>query len=166
MSDDLFRPSVQRTLRSPARGRPWDKDYSVLVGLFGGVWALAAITLLNMHRLGMDARAQLARVLGSALVTWLVVSAVGITVIVMWGPDRFVVSRVRLAYRGAAMLLALLHLRWQLPGERRYELAHGDENYASLWIPGIAAVVGGTLLQDLGFGTVAMPLACALTDMP
>ncbi|MEO0604997.1 MAG: hypothetical protein AAF211_26435 [Myxococcota bacterium] len=166
MSDDLFRPSVEQTLRSPARRRPWDKDYSVLVGLFGGLWALAAVTLLNMHRLGMDARAQLARVLGSTVVTWLVVSAVGIALLVLWGPDRLLVSRIRLGYRFAAMLLALLHMRWQIPGERHYELAHGDESYASLWGPGIVAVIGGTLLQDLMFGTVAMPLAWTLVDEP
>ena len=143
---------------------PGTRDYAVWVAFVGGFWALAAVTLVNMHRLGMNARAEAPRVIGTAVGGFLLIGAVGVGAVWLWGMDRDLLRRVRFGFQLGAAALALLHTRWQLPAERRYEAVHGWENYGSLWGPGLVAVVLGTALQTVLHANLLIPLMQAMVD--
>jgi len=102
---------------------------------FGGVVAGTVISVLNAGRLGASPRRR-----------WLIagVGVVGLAVtvplVIVLYDDGEGRGAYRLAARVVAMLVYLVQARVLGPLDRAFQLRDGE--YASLWLPGLAAVVG------------------------
>lgn len=131
-SDDLLQPSVRQPRTTG--GQPWRLQSLGYLAFFGGVIAGTTMTFLNAGRLGASPRQR-----------WFVI-ALGILglavtiplVIAVYDPDD---GRVYRLVARVVAVLAYLGQAWLLrPLDRAFQLRDGD--YASLWVPGIAAVIG------------------------
>ena len=141
--DELFTPSLAGTRRAALEPgeRPWQLGSEFYVAFFGGVLAVTAIAWLNAGRLGLEpARRWLILGLGAAgLVVMLVVLAV-----LDFEPGR--------AYRFAGQITGVVvfggYYAIQKEADRVYStFAPDDEEYDSLWIPGLIAVIVGFIVQ-------------------
>jgi len=158
VTEDLFAPSLQDVPRlgPPAEGeRPWRLGSQFYVAFFGGALAVTAIASLNARRLGAPKETQ----------RWiLVLGAVGVvaSVIVSWALfGRDLGRSLRIAHRVVAVLLAGALYKVQQRPDRVYAFrAQGDddEQYDSLWVPGLVAALVGGLVQVgiLGLGILAL----------
>ncbi|MEO0603603.1 MAG: hypothetical protein AAF211_19345, partial [Myxococcota bacterium] len=158
-SDALFRPTVAQTMRRPGTPKPWYVASQFWLAFFGGMFALAAIAFLNTYRLAMRGSDRVWVVVWTVLVFAGVSLAVGAWV----GAGNEMPSRttLRIVYRGGALILYGLLARLQRTGARRYDyLASSDEeDYASLWVPGVlAAMVGGAVQGFVIASLVVVPL--------
>lgn len=132
--DDLLRPTLAQHAPPIAGGRrPWRLGSQVYVAFFGGPVAVTAIALLNARRLRLDRRASgLIAVCGVAGLVGTVVLALAVDDLPSAG--RRVVALV--AWGGMYLV--------QRTADRSFAFhAHDDEDYASLWLPGILAVIAG-----------------------
>lgn len=138
--DELLRPTLaDRSAPVAGAGRPWRLGSQVYVAFFGGVVAVAAVAGVNARRLGMD-RTALAVIAGLGLA-----GLTGTVVLTMAVDDLP-------AYGRRAVALAAWGGMWLLQRSRDRNFAYharDEEPYASLWLPGLAAVVVGGLLQGL-----------------
>lgn len=139
--DDLYAPTLGRVEPLEEGERPWRLNSQLWVGFFGGALAVTAIALLNGRRLGLE-RGRLGAIAGiglAALVGGLVVSAA------------FNLSGglFRIDSRATGVVAYLGQSALQRVGNRHYQVyrARNDEDYDSLWGPGLAAVFGLGLLQ-------------------
>jgi len=158
VTEDLFEPSLQEELRVRELGegeRPWRLGSQFYVAFFGGALAVTAIAWLNARRLGAPRETQ----------RWiLVLGAIGVlaSVAVSWmifGRD--LGRSLRIAYRVVAVLLAGALYKLQQRPDRVYAFrtpGDGDEQYDSLWGPGlVAAFVGGVVqVGILGVGILVL----------
>lgn len=137
MQDDLLRPSIDKDIDLSVR--PWRLVSQTYVAFFGGVIATTVIAYLNAGRLGVDAaKRRLILVTGA-------VSLVLAAVVFALVGEEGVTSGVRVAVRVVAVVCCLVQLRLQRPMDRAFQL-RGTE-YGSLWGAGIAAVIGGGLVE-------------------
>jgi hypothetical protein len=143
--EELLRPSIEAA--RPRTERPWDPSSQFYVAFFGGVLAVAGIALINARRLRLPAsRQRWMLAIGLAgLVVALVLAAV-----MPIDPDvgAFVNEgsrNIRLAGRVVAVAICLAFVKLQQPGDRLFRIQGGE--YASLWGPGILAVIVGGLAQ-------------------
>ena len=141
--DDLFAPTLGgRTTRREGSQRPWRLGSQVYVAFFGGALALTVIAAINAVKLGLDP-ARIAAIVVAGLLAFAGAIAAGVA---YDGSGRNVVVRLpALAAYGVAFLV-------QRQADRVYSWADDreeDEQYASLWVPGLAAVLAGGILQAL-----------------
>jgi len=138
--DELLRPTLaDRPAPVAGAEKPWRLGSQVYVAFFGGALAVAAVAVVNARRLGMD-RAALAVIAGLGL------AGLAGTVALATAVDDLP------AYGRRAVALAAWGGMWlaQRSCDRSFAYhARGEEPYASLWLPGLAAVVVGGLLQGL-----------------
>ena len=133
--DELLQPTV-----APARARPlpWRVQSQFWVAFFGGVPAVTAIALLNARRLGSSARKQ-----------WLILlvglAGVALFLAFLVLKDSSSKTLVRAAGRILAVAIFLVFAWIQRADDRHYQV-FGAGDYASLWGPGIAAVIGSIVL--------------------
>lgn len=143
--DDLLRPSLEDRTPPPTGGeRPWRLGSQVYVAFFGGPVAVTAVALLNAERLRLRPTASvLIAACGLAGLIATVVLAASIEDLPSYG-------------RRAVALAAWGGMWWaQRLADRTYGFhARDEEPYASLWIPGIAAVVLGNVVLVLLVGAV------------
>ena len=149
MPDELLRPTIGAGVDMSSR--PWRLMSQTYVAFFGGVIAVTVIAFLNARRLGVttDKRRVILLVGGAGLV----VAAVVITLLT---DDSTPASGLQVAIRFVAVVCCLAQLRIQRPMDRAFQLRGSD--YGSLWGPGIAAVLGGGVLEAVLLGVVAIAL--------
>lgn len=138
MSDDLLTPTIPQ-FTAPAR-QPWDVASLLYPAVFGGALAATVLSLINGYRLGVGtARQALVAVAGTAAIVLHIVAVVAVA-------DRR--NELLPALNVAAGILVWSATRTiQRRAERAFLLRGGAS--ASLWRPGIAAAVGGGLIEGL-----------------
>ncbi|MEV8371340.1 hypothetical protein AB0P21_01330 [Kribbella sp. NPDC056861] len=143
MPDDLLRPTIGADVDMSAR--PWRLMSQAYVAFFGGVIATTVIAFLNARRLGVPVRGRwqiaLSGLAGLLLVAFVLEMLTG-EVSVLSAVDS---SGTRVVIRVIAVLTCLLQLRIQQPMDRAFQLRGAE--YKSLWLPGLAAVIGGGLFE-------------------
>jgi hypothetical protein len=154
---DLFEPSLQDdSLRQHYPDPPWRLDSQFYVAFFGGVLAEAVIAYLNGKRLLLDASQQRKIVYISALAMAATLASAALLNI-LDVPDDLKPGEIgfRLVNRGIAVI-AFLFLRKIQNSAFRVYVTHGDQEFASLWIPGLLAVFGVGLIQGLLVSAVVL----------
>ncbi len=156
-SDDLLAPSLQGrvyTVEPPAK-RPWRLGPQFFVAFFGGSLAITLIAFLNAGRLGLSAGRRWS-MLGVGLVWGLTGPAVMIhgfmnleAIGQLFGSGVAPETLLRIVGKAFALLLfGLFYLLQQKPDRAYgYRYARAEEPYASLWVPGLLAIVGFAALQ-------------------
>jgi hypothetical protein len=138
--DDLLQPTLADHQPRPAKDKPWRLGSQVYVAFFGGAFAVGGIGFLNATRLGMSTRARLAIVavaLAAEALLFAVVQATGTDEI------RLVSIASGLAAFGGAYLI-------QRSPDRVYHFHYqGDDEYESLFVPGLVACIVGRLVEGL-----------------
>ncbi|MGK5676192.1 hypothetical protein ACSNOB_25515 [Micromonospora sp. URMC 106] len=132
MSDDLFTPTIAPAAYETRRP-PWRPQSLIFPAVFGGPAAATVLALVNGHRLGLPRRTNLA-VLGVGLAALAARLVVTLTIFDN-GADR----PVRLVGALSGALVWLAASAAQKRRFRAYELRGGEP--ASLWLPGIGAVL-------------------------
>lgn len=136
MNDDLFQPTIgsRPVLAVP----PWRPSSIVYPAFFGGPLAVTVLGVLNARRLALGRNQQLA------------VAAAGLAAVVA----RLVVTGLLGGQTGGRVLGTLFGLAvWgvvaatQKKAFRAFE--YGDREPASLFGPGLAAVIGCGLLENI-----------------
>jgi hypothetical protein len=147
MSDELLRPTIGAGVDLSVR--PWRLMSQTYVAFFGGVISTTVIAFLNARRLGVapDKR----RLILLAGLLGLIVAAVVSMFVDGSGTDG-----IRVAIRVVAVVTCLAQLKFQRPMDRAFQLRGQD--YRSLWGPGIAAVIGGGVVEALLLVAVAVVL--------
>lgn len=144
--DDLFTPSLQHAprVRALPRGdRPWRLGSQLYVGFFGGALAVAAVAWENSRRLGAPAETR-------RFVVVLGVLGVAASVVVAYLLYGKGLGGVRVGYRVVGVLAFGALYKLQEGADRVYSYrAPGgdDEQYDSLWVPGLVAAVAGGLVE-------------------
>ena len=136
--DDLLQPTLAGHERRPSPSRPWRLGSHVYVGFFGGPLAVGAVAAYNSVALGMPRSARLA-IAAIALAA----EAVFVAFVVATGTDetRLVSIIVGLAAFGGVYLL-------QRSADRVYHYhADDDDPYASLFVPGLIAVIVARVVE-------------------
>ena len=110
--------------------------------IIGGVIGATVVAFLNSGRLGVDA-AKRRLILLTGLVGLVAVVAVS----TLLDGDADVMSSLRVVTRVVAVLCCLVQLRLQRPMDRAFQLRGTD--YGSLWGVGIAAAIGGAVVETL-----------------
>ncbi|MFY1598286.1 hypothetical protein [Micromonospora sp. WMMD737] len=146
MADDLFTPTIAPAAYGTRR-RPWRPQSLIFPAVFAGPLAATVLALVNGHRLGLPRRTNL-MVLGVGLAALTARLALTLAFLDDWG-DRPV--RLIAALAGAGVWLAASTT--QKRPFRAYEL-RGDEP-ASLWLPGLGAVLLFGVVEALLFLLVA-----------
>jgi hypothetical protein len=138
MSDELLRPTIGADVDVTVR--PWRLMSQAYVAFFGGVIAVTVIAWLNARRLGVPARGR-RQILGSGLGGFLLVALV----LELLTGEVTVAPGMRIVIRVIAVVTCLIQLRIQQPMDRAFQLRGGE--YKSLWLPGLAAVIVGGVLE-------------------
>ena len=136
--------------RDWGKALPWRLGSQVYVAIIGGPLAVTIIAALNARRLRMSSR-QVAAIVVCGVAGLLV--ALAVVAAIDEGDSGRLVFRIAgvLAY-GPMYLLQRAHDRVH---SAYSPFDDEDDDYESLWGPGIAAVVGGALLQAVLAGAVA-----------
>jgi len=138
--EELLRPALADHEQHPAGEKPWRLGSQVYVGFFGGAFAIGAVAFLNARRLGMPVRARVA-IVAIALVA----EGALFAVVILTETDevRLVSIAAGLVAFGGAYLL-------QRSPDRVYHFHyHGDDEYASLFGPGLVACIACRLVEAL-----------------
>ncbi|TWD84297.1 hypothetical protein FB561_5472 [Kribbella amoyensis] len=143
MADELLRPTIAADVDLTVR--PWRQLSQAYVAFFGGVIASTVIAFVNARRLGVDrAKQRLILLVGTGS---LIVAIAVATLLTDHSTGTSTGSGLRLATRIVAVLCCLVLLRIQRPMDRAFQLRGAD--YGSLWGPGLAAVIGGAVVEAL-----------------
>ena len=140
--DDLLQPTLADQRQHRPLDKPWRLGSQVYVGFFGGAFAVGGIAFLNAGRLAMSMRARLAIVavaLAAEAALFAVVQATGTDEV------RLVSIVAGFAAFGGAYLI-------QRSPDRVYHYHyHGadDDEYESLFVPGLVACIAGRLVEAL-----------------
>lgn len=152
-SDDLLRPTVPGHAARPGPA-PWQLGSQLWVWFFGGPLAGGPIAWMNARRLGLPP-GRVGAVAGLALLTlgihggmlayWLATDASGTK------------ANLRLATRVVALLGGFAVNRVMRDADRAFTMLDARE-HASLWVPGLIAVVAAIVvtIAVLAFVRVAM----------
>ncbi|MER7889184.1 hypothetical protein ABTX15_05105 [Micromonospora sp. NPDC094482] len=132
MPDDLFTPTIAPADYQTKR-KPWRPQSLLVPAILGGPTAVTVLALLNGARLGLTRRAVLT-VLGAGLAALIARIVVTVTLL----PDANA-RPARLVGSLAGALVWLAVSATQKTRFRAYELRGGEP--ASLWLPGIAAIL-------------------------
>jgi len=144
MPDELLRPTIGDGVDLSVR--PWRLKSQLYVAFFGGVLAATVIAYLNARRLGVDAAKQRLILLTGA--AGLVVSTVVFIVLEdLLGADDPYAAVANIAATVTAMVCSLIQQRFQRLMDRAFQLRGVD--YRSLWKAGIAATIGGAIVEAL-----------------
>jgi hypothetical protein len=139
LPDPLLSPTLQDHARPrEPQEKPWRRESQFWVAFFGGPLAAAAIAYLNIRRFGIAAPRT--RWIALIAVASLVAAAPIALALVAAGAS----SGVRLANQIAGVLAYIPLNRLQRSADRVYRYYSDlpdDESYASLWAPGLAAVI-------------------------
>jgi len=150
--DELFQPTLQS---NPAERRvladePWRVKSQLWIAIFGGALSLTTIAYLNSKRLGANVADQ-RKVLVAGVAGILVTLAAAYLLrdtsyggTLRGGSDGL---GFRLVGRVIAVITSLVIARFLRSAERVYLVADGE--YASLWAPGLIAVMVLGILQNL-----------------
>jgi hypothetical protein len=153
-TDDLLQPTLADYV-APAEP-PWRLDSQFWVAFFGGPLAVGGISYLNAGRLRLPRRGRILWVTAAALVAELLAVYVFVATGVASALGENESRAVRLLTQAAGVVAYPFLYRMQRPSDRVFRLDHEDEDYASLWGPGLLAVVAGGLagvgLAGLAFG--------------
>ncbi|XYH94057.1 hypothetical protein ACMHYB_40345 [Sorangium sp. So ce1128] len=149
--DDLLTPTLQEGGggSSAAGERPFRLQSQLWMGVLGGVLPMFIIGMVNAGRLRLPAD-QRRRMLYLGLAALAVVLVIWVWAIAStadqgsFGSPTFR-RGIRLANQLLGGLLFLAYRRMQQLADRRFQFAGGE--HASLWFPGIAAIVAGIVLQ-------------------
>jgi hypothetical protein len=140
VDDDLLQPTLAgREAASPGRPRPWRLTSQVYPAFFGGPLAVGAIAVLNSVWLRMPPRLPIA--IGAiALAAEGAFAALYVTV----GDSAagLATAVAGLAVYGAAYLLQ------RSPDRVYHYYAREDQPYASLFLPGLGAIVAARLIES------------------
>jgi hypothetical protein len=149
MPDELLRPTIGAGVDLSVR--PWRLMSQTYVAFFGGVISATVIAFLNARRLGVapDKRRLILLIGGIGLLL-----AAAVMALLTTGSTTS--SGVQVAIRAVAVAACLIQLRLQRPMDRAFQLRGGD--YGSLWGPGLAAVIGGGLIEAVLLAIVAIAL--------
>lgn len=137
--DPLLRPSLDDTVPSTSFRDPWNPTSMFYVAFFGGALPFLAIAVANARRHALGKRTMM--VVAGITAAALVAAVVLVAVLELDSRD------VRFAARGAGVLAYLAVLPLFRPSQRLFE--HHDREWASLWGPGLAAVLVGGAVQAL-----------------
>ena len=157
--DDLFAPALagRASARREQGERPWRLGSQFYVAFFGGILAGTAIAWINAGRLGVGAtRRRLILAIGAAGLVATILA------VVVDDPDADASSAVRLTGRIVAVIAFAPLYALQKSADRIYSTYAGrdsedDDEYDSLWIPGLAAAVGLGLVQAaIVYGAVSL----------
>jgi len=150
---ELFAPTLdEHRPRDWATRLPWRLSSQVYVGILGGPLAVGVIAVLNARRLGM---ARGARRLVAAIAAAGTILAIVAAALVPGDAPRLLIQL------GGALTYAALHRVQRAPDRIHTTFSPHDDpaqDYASLWVPGIAAVAAGLVVQ---LGLVALVEALA-----
>ena len=145
LEDDLLQPSIGES--AIAKRAPWRIASQVWVALLGGVLAVTVIASINARRLGVS-RGRRAGILAAG--------AAGLALVAIFyldAPIRPLESTVaatreaRWTARGIAVVVWAIAAWLQKPADRRFEM-FGAGRYASLWRPGLAAILILGIIQS------------------
>ena len=140
MPDELLRPTIGAGVDMSVR--PWRLMSQTYVAFFGGVIGSTIIASLNARRLGVDAaKRRLIVLIGAGGLVAV------IAVFTLLSGDNDLTSGFGVGIRVVAILTCLAQLRLQRPMDRAFQLRGTD--YGSLWGPGIAATIGGAIVEAL-----------------
>lgn len=148
-ASSLFEASLQD---DPGRGAgagtaPWRLQSQGYVAFFGGPLAGTAISIFNARRLRVDQDSQV-KIAAVGVAAFLIAVVLAATVL----EDAPGVWRLVFAVLG--LVAYAVAARLQRPRDRHFSVRHGDEGYASLVGPGIAAVICARIVE-----TVVLALA-------
>jgi hypothetical protein len=149
MPDELLRPTIGADVDISAR--PWRLMSQAYIAFFGGVVATTVIAVLNARRLGVPVKGQ--RLIALSGLGGLVLAAVALRLLT---DEVSATSGTQVAIRVIAVLTCLGQLRIQQPMDRAFQLRGAE--YKSLWGPGIAAVIGGGLLEAVLLALVVIAI--------
>ncbi len=147
-ASDLLTPSLGGHAPTGARGgpRPWRLGSQVYVAFFGGVIAVTAIAFLNALRLNADRRRKIAILAAGA-------AGLGacIAFAALYGDEDG--SGLRLGTRALSLVaFGGMYLAQRSP-DRVYHYYTGnvsdDDDYESLWVPGLVAALPGAVILAL-----------------
>lgn len=148
--DELLQPTVAAPRKKSAK-LPWRVHSQFWVAFFGGVLAVTPIAYLNTYRLGTPARSRYL-----ILLTGFVAVAAYAACAWIWFPAE---SRtLRMAGRIVAVVEYLALARIQRDDDNRHQI-FGSGDYASLWFPGIAAILVAIAIMFVILGSIRTGLA-------
>jgi hypothetical protein len=142
--DDLLQPTLQDHTPDSTKAKPWHPGHQFWIAFLGGVLAITGIAYLNSKRLGQDVGKQRLILITGAL------GLVVVIALVLFTPASTTAQvssqMVRLEQRIVAVLAYALMYQIQKPAFRPYSYTN-SENYASLWKPGIIAILALGIVQ-------------------
>lgn len=145
--DDLFSPTLDQKPAQPApHAKPWRLTSQFWIAFLGGSLPATVIAYINSRRLGVTPERQRTIIIIGAvalIATTAFIHTVSISELPEGWRDRQI---TRLGSRVIAVLCYIAFNKLQQDADRIYSYNHGDD-YASLWKPGILAIVGLGLLQ-------------------
>jgi hypothetical protein len=155
--DELLTPSLQHLPGGLAAARrPWRVGSQFWVAFFGGPLAVGAIAWLNAGRLGLPASRRRAVLAVSSLAFVALLGGLGWSLAALeQEAGRRLLLRRAVQASGVLVYLALAWL--QRTADRRHQAFGGE--YASLWVPGLLAVLGGAAMQFAAAFSVALAVA-------
>jgi hypothetical protein len=144
MPDELLRPTIGAGV--DLKVRPWRLKSQIYVAFFGGPIACTVIAFLNARRLGVDA-AERRTILVAGAIALTVSTAAYIFLEDLLGSEDPYAMVPTIAATAIAMICSLIQQRRQRPMDRAFQLRGAE--YRALWGPGIAATIGGGILDAL-----------------
>jgi hypothetical protein len=144
MPDELLRPTIGAGVDLTVR--PWRLKSQLYVAFFGGPIACTVIAFLNARRLGVDA-AERRTILVAGAIALAVSTAAYIYLEDLLGSEDPYAMVPSIAATAIAMVCSLIQQRRQRPMDRAFQLRGAE--YRALWGPGIAATIGGGILDAL-----------------
>ena len=149
----LLAPTLQAHVAEPVRDRPWRLGSQVYVAFFGGCIAVTAIALINASKLRVPRPQRIAIAVSGAIG---LAATLGLAALAMSGSDvpdgaRVATQLIAIAAWGPMYLI-------QRPRDNIYQVFYTasfdeDQEYKSLLVPGlIAVIVGGALQLPFVFG--------------
>jgi hypothetical protein len=148
-SPDLFAPTLQTHEAAVERPKPWRLGSQLWVAFFGGALAYTAIAYLNGQRLGLP-KARLQQILAIGAVGFIATIIVDYMLLNQMSSDSLSDESRGARFAGRIVAVAVYGIVYQMQksADRVYRYAHND-SYASLWKPGLIAVFGLGIVQNL-----------------
>lgn len=148
--DDLLQPTLQDQTPDSTKAKPWQLGHQFWIAFLGGVLAVTGIAYLNSKCLGQDAGKQclifMTGILG-------LVAVIALTLFTPASETNQRTSQImRLEQHIVAVIAYALMYRIQTPAFCAYSYHHEGEGFASLWQPGIIAILMLGILQGLIVG--------------
>ena len=149
--DDLFNPSLTEYTSKTAVSTtpPWNLDSLFWIAFFGGATAIGVLAWQNGQRLNLKPKQQqwvlIIAIVGVVATLIAAVTVPFFTTVEQWQP---VERGWRLISRIIAVLAYLGIRQIQTPADRLFKFTQGDK-HESLWGPGLRAVIGWGIIQNL-----------------